>query len=226
MTTADRKTATAAGRPEPDGELHRSSSAVVIGASAGGLEALAAVLEPLPADYRPPILLVQHLHPSDGGQLAAHLDRQLAVRVIEARDKQAIRAGCVHVAPADYHLLVERDWTLALSVDEPVCWSRPSIDVLFDSAARVWGRALVGVVLSGANHDGAAGLRQIGRFGGLTVVQRPRSALHPVMPQSAIDAGPVAEVLEPPAIGRLLARLGRADDAAGGAAARGAGDVR
>lgn len=193
----------------------RRYGAVVMGASAGGMEALMAVLSPLPVDHRLPILVVQHLHPADDGQLAALLDRQLAVRVVAARDKQAVRAGTVHIAPADYHLLVERDWTLALSVDERVCWSRPSIDVLFDSAARAWGRSLVGVVLSGANHDGAAGLRQIGQFGGLTVVQRPESAAHPVMPRAAIAAGPVAEVLDPPAIGRLLARLGRPHASAG-----------
>jgi len=181
--------------------------AVVIGGSAGGLEALSEILEVLPGSYAIPILVAQHLHPTDSGYLAVHLERLCPLTVTEALDKEPILPGHVYLAPANYHLLVEKDETLSLSVDEKVNWSRPSIDVLFESAARVWARRLVGVILSGANNDGTEGLRLIKRYGGLTMAQDPQSAGHPTMPQAAIDAGCVELVLRPDEIGERLVRL-------------------
>ena len=181
--------------------------AVVIGASAGGMEALSTILAALPGDFRLPILVAQHLHPTDGGYLAEHLNRLCLLNVTEAHDKETILPGSIYFAPANYHLLVEKDETLSLSVDEKVHWSRPSIDVLFESAARVWSSRLVGVILSGANDDGTEGMRLIKRYGGLTIAQDPRSAPHPVMPKAAINAGCVELILRPEKIGAHLAGL-------------------
>lgn len=114
----------------------------------------------------------------------------------------------MYTAPANYHMLVERDGSIGLSVDERVNLSRPSIDVLFESAALAWGEAVVAVILSGANADGAEGMRAVKAAGGFTIAQDPASAEHPVMPQTAIDAGAVDEVLRVEEIGRLLAKLG------------------
>lgn len=200
----DRGPPAASSQPEPDGRRFR---ALAVGASAGGMQALIETLGPLPADFGLPVLIAQHLHPSDGGRLASHLDERLALRVVEAEDKQPAAAGCVHLAPADYHLLVERDGSLALSVDAKVNHSRPSIDVLFDSAARAYGEALIGAVLTGASDDGAAGLAAIERLGGLCLVQDPDGADSPFMPQAALERTPGARVLAPAAMGALLLRL-------------------
>lgn len=155
-----------------------------------------------------PILLVQHLHPLDDDGFAGHLAGLTGLKVIIANDKQAIEPGCVYVAPANYHMLAERGGSIALSIDERVNWSRPSIDVLFESAALAWEGAVVGVILTGANSDGAKGMRAIKEAGGLTIAQDPASAGTPVMPQAAIDAGAVAEVLGAEDIGLRLAGLG------------------
>ena len=165
------------------------------------------ILRALPKDYSLPILVVQHLHPTDSGYLATLLDGLSPLSVTEARDKEPIVPGRVYVAAANYHLLVEKDETLSLSVDEKVHWSRPSIDVLFESAARVWAEKLVGVLLSGANSDGTEGICLVKNCGGLTMAQAPQSANHPVMPQSAIDAGCIELVLSPEEIAQHLARL-------------------
>jgi two-component system chemotaxis response regulator CheB len=190
------------------GAPERSFAAVVMGGSIGGTAALQTILDVLPADYGLPLIVVQHLHRTDGGRFAAHLCRHSKMEVGEALDKQPIAAGRIYVAPADYHLLVERTAHLALSVDPRVNWARPSIDVLFESAARVWTNRLVGVILSGANKDGAAGMALIGRLGGLCVAQDPQSAENPVMVQAAIEQAAIAHVLPPAEIARLLLRLG------------------
>jgi two-component system chemotaxis response regulator CheB len=163
--------------------------------------------------------VAQHLHRSDRGGFARHLDRRIGLAVAEAHDKEEVRGGRVYVAPANYHMLVERDGTLALSVDGQVNWSRPSIDVLFESAARVWGPGLIGIVLSGANHDGAAGMRLIADAGGLAVAQDPATAERPEMPRAAIEEAGVETVLAPAAIGELLRELGGAGEARGDASA-------
>ncbi|MBP7485584.1 MAG: chemotaxis protein CheB [Rhodoferax sp.] len=177
---------------------------VVIGASAGGLDALIPLLQGLPANFAAPILIVEHLHPSDGGDFSNHLSRLTSLKVVEPCDKARIQPGHVYTAPANYHMLVERDDRISLSVDERINWSRPSIDVLFESAAHAWGAAVVGILLSGANSDGAAGLLAIKSAGGHTLAQDPQDASSPTMPRAAIDAGAVDEVLPS---NRMAARL-------------------
>jgi two-component system chemotaxis response regulator CheB len=182
--------------------------AVVIGASAGALEALSNLLPGLPADYRLPILIVVHL-PADKTSLLAELLRaRCAIRVREAEDKEPIEPGVAYFAPPDYHLLVEQDKRLSLSDDEPVLFSRPSIDVLFESAADAYGDGLIGVVLTGANSDGANGLRAVVEAGGVAVVQKPGNAHAAAMPQAAIAACPDARVLPVNEIAAYLREAG------------------
>jgi len=166
------------------------------------------VLDCLPAEFALPVIVAQHLHPTHGSCLADLLCARCALPVRESEDKDTIEPGTVYVAPPNYHLLVENEETLTLSVDGKVNYSRPSIDVLFESAADVWGRSVVGVLLTGANRDGADGLRHIRDQGGLTIAQTPASAEQPVMPQAAIDAGAVDRALSLDEIGRLLAEIG------------------
>jgi two-component system chemotaxis response regulator CheB len=180
---------------------------VVIGGSAGSMQVMLGILALLPGDYPLPLLAAHHLHKTDGGRFAQHLDSRARITVTEAVDKQAIEPAHLYVAPADYHLLVERGGTLALSIDPKVNWARPSIDVLFESAARVWADRLVGVLLSGANDDGARGLKVIRGLGGLCIAQDPGTAESATMPRSAIDLGAVEEVLQPEEIGRRLRDL-------------------
>lgn len=181
--------------------------AIVIGGSAGGTKVLIQVLSVLPSDYRLPIFVCTHLHVTDDGGYARQLDADLALTVIEAYDKQPLGPGVVHIAPANYHLLIERSRTLALSTTAKVHWARPSIDVLFESAAYVFTTSLVGILLSGANEDGAAGLRIIRDLGGLTIAQDPATAEQPTMPQAAIERQAAARVLSPPEIQKLVAGL-------------------
>ncbi len=178
--------------------------AVVLGGSAGGFKVFSAIVDALPLDFALPVLLVQHLHHDDDGAFAEHLGAVSKLPVIEPCDKELITGGRVYVAPAGYHMLVEQNGTIALSIEEKVNWSRPSIDVLFESAARIWGEWVVAVILSGASNDGAAGIQAIKRAGGLTIAQRPESAEYPFMPQAAINSGAVAEVLT---IGEAIARI-------------------
>jgi len=182
--------------------------AVVIGGSAGGVEALNVILSALPEDFALPVLAVQHLHPGDYGSFALHMASATRLSVVEPSDKALIDRGHVYTAPANYHMLVERDGTIGLSVDERVNWSRPSIDVLFESAALVWGESLIAVILSGANTDGAKGICAVKKAGGFTIAQDPASATTRVMPLASIDTGAVDEVLRAEEIGRLLAELG------------------
>lgn len=169
---------------------------------------MGAILPALPKGYALSVLIVQHLHPSDEGSFANHLARRTQLPVNEAHDKERIERGRIYAAPANYHMLVERDGTISLSVDEKVNWSRPSIDVLFDSAARVWGEALIAVLLSGANADGAEGMRVVKAAGGLTIAQDPATAESPVMPRAAIETGTADEVLAPEAIAKRLVEFG------------------
>ena len=142
------------------------------------------------------------------GSFARYLTGTTQLGIFEPSDKERIDSGCVYVAPANYHMLVETDGSIALTVDERVNWSRPSIDVLFESAARVWGKSLIAVILTGANADGAKGMQAVWKAGGHTIAQDPASARIPVMPQAAIDTGAVDEVLRLEEIGPRLADLG------------------
>lgn len=169
--------------------------AIVIGASAGAVQALLRLLPVLPADFPVPVMIVVHVPADRGNALVALFADKCAVRVKEAEDKEVARGGTVYFAPSDYHLLVERDGTLALSCDEPVNHSRPAIDILLETAADAFGPALCGIVLTGANHDGAAGARAIGAAGGMVIVEDPHSAQVPTMPAAARAAWPGAQVM-------------------------------
>lgn len=180
---------------------------VAIGASWGGLYAVGTVLEALPAGFAAAVVVAQHRSAeAEMGTLENLLGARCALPVAEAEDKRELVAGSVLVAPPDYHLLVE-DGTVALSVDEQVHYSRPSIDVLLSSAADAYGPRAAGVILTGANEDGAAGLARLAARGGTAIVQDPDRAARSEMPRAALAATPGARVLELDQIGPLLAEL-------------------
>ncbi|HVL58364.1 MAG TPA: chemotaxis protein CheB [Burkholderiaceae bacterium] len=180
--------------------------AIVVGGSAGGIDALNALLPPLPAQLGIPIVVALHLPPGQPSMLASLFEPRCALPVHEASDKEPLDAG-VYFAPPDYHLLIEPHRSLALSVDPPLNYSRPSIDVLFQSAAWAFGPRLLGIVLSGANQDGAAGLRAIRRAGGAAWVQSPQAAAMPTMPLAALRVAGADCVLMPDAMATRLAAL-------------------
>jgi two-component system chemotaxis response regulator CheB len=180
---------------------------VAIGGSWGGFDALCELLAPLPAHTSVPFVVVLHRSPrSHDGTLERLLAQCLALEVVVVEDKMMLMPGCVHIAPADYHLLVE-DRSLALSTDALVQFSRPSIDVLFDSAADEYGAGVIGIVLTGANSDGAAGVTRVKSRGGVTMAQDPVTAAKPQMPQAAIDTGQVDFVGPIPVLARKLGEL-------------------
>jgi two-component system, chemotaxis family, protein-glutamate methylesterase/glutaminase len=189
------------------GTLRDRIQAIVIGASAGGVEALAEILPTLPAAFRPALLIVLHLPRERPSLLVEIYEKRCALPVREADDKEPIEPGTVYFAPPDYHMLVEKSRQIALSADEPVHFSRPSVDVLFESAADVYGKRLLGIILTGANEDGTAGLHAIHRAGGVTVVQQPDSAKVPLMVVSALQRNPADFVLSLPDIAALLRGL-------------------
>jgi two-component system chemotaxis response regulator CheB len=184
--------------------------AVVVGTSAGGVEALSTLLPALPPGLRPPLFVVLHVPRDRPSLLVDLLGRRCAVPVVEAEDKMPVQEGTVYVAPPDYHLLIDEGPRLSLSVDPPVNFSRPSIDVLFESAADVFGAGLVGIILTGASRDGASGLRAIRDAGGATVVQAPQDARVPFMTEAAIREIPVDHVLPLEGIAALLRTLDHA----------------
>ncbi len=181
--------------------------AIVIGASVGGLSALQKILASVPADFALPILVVQHRLPVADDFFTFSLDESCPLVVKEADEKEAVQAGYVYLAPANYHLLVEQDRTLSLSIDAKVCYSRPAIDVLFETAAEVYLSGLVGVILTGASNDGTAGLKKIKENGGLAIAQDPASAESALMPLSAIREGIVDKIFSLTEIGAFLAQL-------------------
>lgn len=167
-------------------KCHTPYEAIVMGASAGGFKALSLLLEALPEDYSLPIIIVQHRLKSSSELLEQLLQGKCRIRIKQAEEKEKIEGSCVYVAPPDYHLLVEMDRTLSLSSDSLVRFSRPSIDVLFESAAIAYGDKLIAIILTGANDDGADGIADIGRRGGLTIAQDPDEADYPYMVKAAI----------------------------------------
>lgn len=182
--------------------------AIVIGTSAGAVEALSALLPRIPVDFPLPVLVVVHL-PSDKKSVIAELmQEKCKVKVRESEDKEPIEAGTVYFAPPDYHLLIESDRSICLTVEEPVLYSRPSIDVLFESAAEVYGNKLLGIVLTGANPDGAKGLRSIMDAGGMGIVQDPGTASSPMMPEAALKTCPQAHTMTLDQIGSFLEKGG------------------
>lgn len=182
-------------------------SVIVIGASAGAVDALMQLLPPLPADLPVPVVVVVHV-PADRRNALPQLFAQTsALTMCEAEDKMTLQPATVYFAPPDYHLLIEHDGTLALSVDEAVHYSRPSIDVLFESAAESRGDRVLGILLSGASRDGALGLASIREAGGHTWVQSPETAQVAVMPRAALELAPHV-TLDPASMGRILADWG------------------
>ena len=180
---------------------------VVIGASWGGLDAVRTVLQGLPAEFPAPVVVAQHRSPeSHPTAFRDLLGAATRLKVCEADDKDTLVAGSVHIAAPDYHLLIEGD-ALALSTDEPVQYARPSIDVLFGSAAESFRERCVGVILTGANADGAAGLARIVELGGTAIVQDPATAVRDEMPLAALAAVPSARVAPPEEIAAILSEL-------------------
>ena len=189
----------------PSESVTRGIDAVVIGASAGGIEILSVLLSVIPADCRVSFFIVVHIPRERPSLLPELFSSRCALPVREAEDKEPVQPGTVYFAPPDYHMLIDRGPALALSGDEPVHFSRPSIDVLFDSAADIYGERLAGVILTGANQDGAEGLAAVGRAGGRTIVQEPASAAVPYLPRAALAAGPVDAVLSTEQLQTLFA---------------------
>ncbi|HEX4337811.1 MAG TPA: chemotaxis protein CheB [Polyangiaceae bacterium] len=187
-------------RERPSGGL------VVVGASLGGFDAVRELLAGLRADFAWPLVLVQHRMSDPDGLLVELLGAESPLSVSEPEDKDPIERGNVYLAPSDYHLLIERGF-FALSTDAPVCHARPSIDVLFESAADSYGASTIAVVLTGSNRDGAEGARAVKKAGGKVLVQDPKTALSPVLPVAAIENTPVDGVLSIEAIARRLTEL-------------------
>jgi two-component system chemotaxis response regulator CheB len=169
-----------------------TGNAIVIGASAGGVQALSRILPALRADFAPPVIIVVHVPPRKDNALVELFARKC---VLPVKDKEQLVAGTIYFAPPDYHLLVETDRTLALSSEETVNHSRPAIDVLFETAADAFGPKLTGIILTGANHDGAQGLKAVGTAGGVAIAEDPATADVPTMPAAALTACPSARAM-------------------------------
>ncbi|WP_193197539.1 chemotaxis protein CheB [Nostoc sp. MG11] len=179
---------------------------VVIGTSLGGLSALKIILGNLPADFSVPIAIVQHRHKESDETLNKLLQEHTLLPIREVEDKDEIKSGHVYLAPADYHLLIEPNH-FALSTDEPVSYARPSIDVLFESAADIYAQQVIGVILTGANQDGVQGLKKVKARGGLTIVQEPATAESCIMPEAAISAVAVDYILSLSDIASKIVKL-------------------
>ncbi|BAY10759.1 chemotaxis protein CheB [Calothrix sp. NIES-2098] len=185
---------------------------IVIGASLGGLNALTIVLGNLPKNFPVPIAVAQHRQPYTDDNLSAFLQKHSNLIVKDAEDKEEIIPGTVYLAPADYHLLVEcgvscESRHFALSTEAAVTYTRPSIDVLFESAADAYAQKVIGVVLTGANHDGTSGLTRIKALGGKAIIQDPKTAECPIMPQSAIASVIVDKILPLTDIASFLTQI-------------------
>ena len=184
--------------------------AVVIGASAGGVHALLALLTDLPRSFGLPIIVVLHLPEDRDSQLAEIFQYRLPIAVRQAGDKESIAPATLYFAGPGYHLSVEMDRTFSLSCEEALHFSRPSVDILMESAADAYGAALAGILLTGANEDGAAGMARIKQQGGLTVVQDPVEAEVPTMPEAAIFRQAPNFILKLAGIRDFLLKLDRA----------------
>jgi two-component system chemotaxis response regulator CheB len=177
---------------------------ICIGASWGGLQAIGQLLSDIPEELEQPIVIAQHRHTDSlEGTFVQLLQQHTRRRVVDTEDKASIEPRHVYVAPPNYHLLIERGW-LALSVDAHVQHARPSIDVLFESAAHAYGETAIGIILTGANEDGAAGLAEIKRRGGVALIQDPAGAQRRSMPDAAIAATVADAVLPLEEIGKFV----------------------
>ncbi|MFH1160036.1 MAG: chemotaxis protein CheB [bacterium] len=181
--------------------------AVVIGSSAGGLHALKTIFTLLDEKFPLPMILVQHMSPDSDNYLPSFLDDLHKLRVKEADEKEVPQGGTAYVAPPNYHLLLETDRSFTLTVDERVNYARPSIDVLFETAAEAYHAKLIGIVLTGANNDGSRGLKKIKELGGHVIVQNPGEAESDTMPRSAIESVKVDQILTLKEIANFLNSL-------------------
>ena len=180
---------------EPGARRAEPVECIVIGGSAGAIESLLKILPGLPAQFPLPILIVVHLPPEEKSLLPEIFSVRCHIAVKEAEDKELIRGSTVYFAPPNYHLLVEADRSLSMSNEEPILYSRPSIDVLFESAADAFGSGLLALVLTGANSDGTAGAKAVLTAGGTVWVQNPEATDAALMPQSVLAACPTARPL-------------------------------
>jgi len=162
--------------------------AIVIGVSSGGMSALKYIFSALPAGFSTPIIIVQHINSNSDNEWIKLLNNKSNLTVKEADEKEKIVSGTAYIAPSNYHLLIEKDKTFSLTIDERVNFARPSIDVLFESAAEAYKNKLIGIVLTGSNNDGAKGIKCIKELGGLAIIQDPETAESSIMPASAIAA--------------------------------------
>lgn len=185
----------------------QNMEAVVIGVSAGGLEALSKILAALPASFPLPIAIVQHRSKDDNSLLEDVLKQKCRIKIKQADEKEVIIGGTVYFAPANYHLLVEKNRTFSLSGGEFENFSRPSIDVLFETAADAYKEKLLGIILTGSSIDGAKGIKTIRKYNGITIAQNPDEAKYPYMPKSAIDLGGVVYVFTLDEIVEFLLKL-------------------
>ncbi len=189
------------------GKINSPFKAVVVGVSSGGMEVLFTILKSLPEDFLLPIIIVQHMHAESDNYLATSLNDKSSLLVKEAFEKEVIKPATVYIAPPNYHLLIEEDSTFSLAVTERVNFARPSVDVLFDSAVDVYDSRLIGVILTGANHDGCQGLKRIKEHGGVAIVQDPLTAEVSSMPISALSVTAVDYILSPDEIGPALVTI-------------------
>ena len=162
--------------------------AIVIGVSSGGMNALKIICSALPIDFNIPVIIVQHLSAHSDSYWINLLNEKSHLNVKEADEKEKIEKGTIYIAPPNYHLLIEKDKTFSLTIDERVNFARPSIDVLFESAAEAYRNTLIGIVLTGSNSDGTKGIKRIKDCGGLAIIQDPKTADSEYMPKSAIAA--------------------------------------
>ena len=181
--------------------------AIVIGVSSGGMTALKFIFSALPAAFSLPIIIVQHINAHSDNEWIKLLNNKSQLTFKEADEKEKIENGNVYIAPANYHLLIELDKTFSLTIDEHVNFARPSIDVLFESAAEAYTNKLIGIVLTGSNNDGAKGIKRIKELGGMAIIQDPKTAESSTMPESAIAAVQPDYILSLEKIVQLLIKL-------------------
>lgn len=183
--------------------------AIVIGVSSGGMTALKYLFSALPFDFGLPVIVVQHVSARSDNKWIEILNDLSNLNIKEADEKESIKPGNVYIAPANYHLLIEKEKTFSLTIDERVNFARPSIDVLFESAAEAYKNKLIGIILTGSNNDGTNGIKRIKESGGLAIIQDPETAKSTYMPSSAISAIQSDYILSLENIAQLLIKLNR-----------------
>ena len=181
--------------------------AIVIGVSSGGMNAMKIMFSLLPKNFSTPIIIVQHIGARSDGHFIKLLNKQSNVSIKEADEKEKIENGTVYIAPPNYHLMIERDKSFSLTIEERVNYARPAIDVLFESAADAYKDKLIGVILTGSSSDGSLGLKKIKEYGGLTIAQDPKTAESGYMPASAIAVVRMDFILSLEEIIKLLIKI-------------------